>query len=270
MTLSVKEISVKLINALLQHGPFLEISISDLQVIKEKFIKRRFKKGEVLLKGWEPEREIGLLCEGRAVQYNKLSHEHIKLLEPPAFYGISRILITRDSDIIITADQPSLGWALEPAAFFHLIAQYPHIREYFFHLSQKEIAAINRFHEVKEIQSPGKTSPEAVEAALDFIHHNYSRQISLEALASEVGISKFYLSRLFKVHTGLSFKQHLNKRRIKGAKQMMLNRGMNVSQSCYASGFNNLSHFIRVFKRHEHVLPSDYCRRLSDAFQDRS
>ncbi len=261
---------MKLINALLQHSPFLEISIRDLQVIKEKFEKRRFEKGEVLLKGWKPEREIGLLCEGSAVQCNKSSHEHVKLLEPPAFYGISGILRTRNSDVIITADQSSLGWALEPDAFFQLIAQYPHIREYFFHLSKKEVAAINQFHGEKEIPSPALTYPGAIEAALDFIHHNYSRQISLEALASEIGISRFYLSRLFKVHTGLSFKQHLNKRRISVAKQMILNRGMNVSQSCYASGFNNLSHFIRVFKRHEHVLPSDYCRRLSDAFQDRS
>ncbi len=261
---------MKLIHALLQHSPFLEISISDLQVIKENFEKRRFEKGEVLLKGWKPEREMGLLCEGRALQYNKSSHEHVKLLEPPSFYGISGILRTRNSDVIITADQSSLGWTLEPDAFFHLIAQYPHIREYFFNLSKKEVAAISQSPGVKEIPSPALTYPEAIEAALDFIHHNYSRQISLEALASEIGISRFYLSRLFKVHTGLSFKQHLNKRRISVAKQMILNRGMNVSQSCYASGFNNLSHFIRVFKRHEHVLPSDYCRRLSDAFQDRS
>lgn len=97
---------------------------------------------------------------------------------------------------------------------------------------------------------------------------NYINQITLEDISSEIGISKYYFSRLFKKTTGRSYKQHLNIRRIQAAKRLMLNEAMNVSEACYAAGFNNLSYFIRVFKQYERIRPSDYRRRRLKIIKD--
>lgn len=98
--------------------------------------------------------------------------------------------------------------------------------------------------------------------AVSYIDHNFNEQFTLDEIARHNNVSKFHFARRFKVVTGYSFKEYLNRKRVQEAKALISKNGMNISEACYAVGFNDLSYFGRVFKRIAGKTPSDYRRQL--------
>lgn len=99
-----------------------------------------------------------------------------------------------------------------------------------------------------------------VNEAIDFIQANYARNFSLAELAAAVHLSPFHLSRLFKAETGLPPFEYLTAVKIERAKALLLAGDRTVTQACFESGFNNLSHFSRVFSARVGVSPSEFRR----------
>lgn len=108
----------------------------------------------------------------------------------------------------------------------------------------------------------GNIGSAKLDKSIAFIKARYAESLTLEDAASACGMSKFYFSRIFKAMLGCSFKEYLNRVRIEAAKEMLQQDQFNVSEACYAVGYNDLSYFSRVFKRLEKQSPSDYRRAL--------
>jgi YesN/AraC family two-component response regulator len=68
----------------------------------------------------------------------------------------------------------------------------------------------------------------------------------------------YYLSHLFLKVTGYGFKQYLINHRISKAKDILLHSSSSISEVCVSSGFNNVNHFIRLFKQKEGRTPLQY------------
>jgi len=105
--------------------------------------------------------------------------------------------------------------------------------------------------EIEETSSPITTDmPASLLRAIYYIEHNLCSAITLKALANEANISKYYFCRLFKKHIGLSPKKFIVSRKIERAKEL-LNRkeDMNVSLVAMEVGFNDVSYFIRAFRK---------------------
>lgn len=90
-----------------------------------------------------------------------------------------------------------------------------------------------------------------------FINDNLTEDLSLDFLANEFYISKYYLSRKFKEFTGLSLYQYIMKKRLLLARDMLRN-GASVMNACFLCGFNDYSNFFRAFKREFGYPPSSY------------
>ena len=101
------------------------------------------------------------------------------------------------------------------------------------------------------------TSPseEYVKRAIVYINENYSRQLTLDELASLCGITKFHLAREFKRITGQTVFTYTNFIRCKQA-EMLLAEGKTVTEAAYESGFESLSYFSRRYKRIMGISPS--------------
>lgn len=89
----------------------------------------------------------------------------------------------------------------------------------------------------------------AVQKIVDHIENHFKEDISLDSIAHACFISKYHMCRLFKKFTGRTVIEYINQLRINFARQELLEHGKNVSESCYSSGFTNLSYFIKVFTR---------------------
>ena len=90
-----------------------------------------------------------------------------------------------------------------------------------------------------------------------FVDKNYQRRISIEEIASLSNLSPAAFCRYFKKMTRLTFTQFVNHYRVDKAKKMLLS-GENVTNSCYACGFDSLSYFNRTFKRVTGSNPSSF------------
>lgn len=91
-----------------------------------------------------------------------------------------------------------------------------------------------------------------------YIVHHGELEISLEAMAKRHFVSKYYLSHVFKSITGYTFKNYLILHRLSLAKDLLLHSDYSVTEVCMRAGFNNVNHFIRIFKSIEGTTPYQY------------
>lgn len=103
---------------------------------------------------------------------------------------------------------------------------------------------------------------EVIRRCTQYIGNNYSRKISLEELARMVYLSPAYLSRIFKKETGVSFRDYLNRVRISKAQELLRIRQIRMTDISLMVGFEDQSHFTRVFKRVTGTLPRVYREKM--------
>ncbi|WP_304821835.1 helix-turn-helix domain-containing protein [Candidatus Binatus sp.] len=104
--------------------------------------------------------------------------------------------------------------------------------------------------------------------AVEFIHHNLTRNLSLFELASEVDMSPYHFCRLFKRSTGLSPHQYLQRERIRRARDLLAEHRLTVAEVAGELGFSDQSHFARTFSRSVGATPRDYANAHSRASGD--
>ena len=96
---------------------------------------------------------------------------------------------------------------------------------------------------------------------LEFIEENLDGDLSLEAMANEVGLSPLYLARAFKSAIGQSPHQYVLTRRIERAKDLLRNTDMLIVDVALSSGFSSQSHLSHWFLRQLGVSPAVYRRQ---------
>lgn len=102
-----------------------------------------------------------------------------------------------------------------------------------------------------------------IQLALNYIHNNYSRDISLKTVADELSISTGYLSFLFKQEMKTNFIEYLNNYRIIAAKELLEDVRLKSYEIAYQIGFQDEKYFFKLFKRYTGLTPSQYRDSLS-------
>jgi AraC-like DNA-binding protein len=100
-----------------------------------------------------------------------------------------------------------------------------------------------------------------VQAAVDFMHSNFQRTITLTEIAEAINVSDDHLSRVFKIETGFSPIDYLIRVRLDKARQLLKTSFLSVKEVMAAVGYNSKGHFSKHFKRRFGVTPSEYRRR---------
>lgn len=94
--------------------------------------------------------------------------------------------------------------------------------------------------------------------ALDYIEKYYTRNISLNSMASLCNISTSYFSKLFRRTIGDNFSNYINRKRIKKARDLLETTDIPITNIALDLGFEDSGYFIKVFKKFEGVTPSKY------------
>ena len=84
--------------------------------------------------------------------------------------------------------------------------------------------------------------------ARDHADRNYSEPLDLAALAAISGISKYHFQRLFVATYGVSPAEHLSRRRIERAQDLLRATNLTVTEICTAVGFASLGSFSSRFR----------------------
>ena len=97
-----------------------------------------------------------------------------------------------------------------------------------------------------------------IRKALRYIAANYTQKLTLQNVASEVGISPNHFSTLFHKTVGVNFREYLCQTRVEGRKQLLLYTDYSLADIAAAMGFPDQSNFSKVFKRITGISPGKY------------
>ncbi len=119
------------------------------------------------------------------------------------------------------------------------------------------IIRISRLAE-KSTDEPFYPTPQCrmVMQAISYLQTHFTEPITVDEMSAQLGFSKYYFCRRFKEITGQTMVDYLNLLRCKNARRLLAEGTYNVSESARLSGFNNLSYFAKVYKKHMGQLPS--------------
>jgi len=102
-----------------------------------------------------------------------------------------------------------------------------------------------------------------VKRALAYLHQNYTQALSRQEIAAAVGVSKNYLSQIFRQEMGLSPWECLNRFRIQQAKELLRSTDASITAVAIRVGFKDSAYFSRVFHKHVGQSPQAYRQHLS-------
>ena len=95
----------------------------------------------------------------------------------------------------------------------------------------------------------------------NYIGENIQRQFTLSELSELCGLSKSFLSRIFKKIVGINLFEYIGNSRINLSIKLLIDTNNSVKEICYQCGFENESYFYILFKKKEGISPIHYRER---------
>lgn len=93
---------------------------------------------------------------------------------------------------------------------------------------------------------------------LSFIHMNYQKEITVDEIAKSANISKSECFRCFKSMIDKKPINYLNEYRLKRAVNLLMTTDMQITEICFACGFNHISYFGKMFRQLYGVTPKHF------------
>lgn len=97
-----------------------------------------------------------------------------------------------------------------------------------------------------------------IEIIYRHVRKNFTRQITLDEISEKVSMTVPAFCRYFKKVTGKTFTQFVNEFRIVHATKLLAENPTSITDICFESGFNNFSHFNKLFKKFTGKSPLKY------------
>ena len=99
---------------------------------------------------------------------------------------------------------------------------------------------------------------------ITFIQRNY-KTVTLQDLSKEFHFTVPYLSKLIKMNTGQTFKDIIQALKLNKAIELLTSSGLKIEDISHSIGYENVSQFIRVFKRAYGVSPNQYRKQVTNS-----
>lgn len=128
----------------------------------------------------------------------------------------------------------------------------------------KEYTILNANGYALEIETQDN---DRVEMIYNFVRNNYKRHISLDEIADKVSMTVPSFCRYFKKISGKTFTQFVNEYRLVHASKLLAEMPTSITQICFECGFNNFSHFNKLFKKFTGKSPSTYRNEVKKILQ---
>ena len=87
---------------------------------------------------------------------------------------------------------------------------------------------------------------------------HFKEPLTLEQLAEEAHMNKYYLSHAFKREYGVSPINYLISRRINESKYLLTETDLSMSQIAQLLGFSSLSYFSQTFRKTQGISPMEF------------
>jgi len=96
----------------------------------------------------------------------------------------------------------------------------------------------------------------------EYLMNHYRDDMDLKTLAALVNMAEGSLCRFFKMNMGITIFEYLNKIKTDFACKLLMDPDLSIMEVCLDSGFNNISHFNKQFKKINGLTPLEYRKRF--------
>nr|WP_221284774.1 AraC family transcriptional regulator [Mucilaginibacter sp. SP1R1] len=157
-----------------------------------------------------------------------------------AFYGDTRTLVAQKLKQLHDID--NFDQLLELMNIFQLLA------------GSNEYTLLNNDETSKDFILKDKIRMGAI---YEYIDAHYAQKPDVNVVAGKVNLTTAAFCRYFKRQTNITFTEFVNQYRIERAKNLLM-QDKNVTETCYAVGFETLSYFNKLFNKLVGKNPSDF------------
>ena len=152
---------------------------------------------------------------------------------------------------------------------YHRIVRLSSIEEGF--LAVQELFSIlyelSKFDDARELATSAFAKVEVdsdsrrILKVKNYIDDHYKDEMNLEQLANYVGMTPTAFSRYFKLRTGKNLSEYIVDIRLGHAARLLVDTTDSVSEICWATGFNTLSNFNRLFLKRKGCTPTEFRKK---------
>ncbi|WP_282935912.1 AraC family transcriptional regulator [Paenibacillus sp. RC67] len=107
-------------------------------------------------------------------------------------------------------------------------------------------------------QVPATLASNKLSTALQYIDANLTKDMTVTELSELVHHHPNYFIRFFKNHLGMTPMAYIYERRLEKAKQLLMASDMTIGEIAQATGFHDIFHFSKAFKKRIGVAPSEF------------
>ena len=98
---------------------------------------------------------------------------------------------------------------------------------------------------------------------INWIDINHKEHITLERLSQQSGLTPNYICRIFKEYTTKTLIEYVNAVRIENVCRDIALSGKNITEAAMDNGYNDISYFCKVFKKHKGVSAKEYLEKIN-------
>ena len=118
------------------------------------------------------------------------------------------------------------------------------------------LISLNRIHSAGAAAGTERRFDGKIQATLSYINENLTADLSIEALADRVFLSRYHFMRLFKQQTGSTVHAYVRQKRLLYAARL-IREGVPAGQAAAECGFNDYSVFNRAFRESFGIRPTE-------------
>lgn len=107
--------------------------------------------------------------------------------------------------------------------------------------------------------APISSDQDSIKRLMQYCAANYTEPLTLDSISKELHLNKYYISHVFKERMNIGFTDFVNNLRTEHACNL-LERGVNITEVAFASGFSSIRTFNRCFSQNMGMTPREYIK----------
>ncbi|MFF2908999.1 response regulator [Paenibacillus sp. NPDC057934] len=171
---------------------------------------------------------------------------------------LERISVIMNEEIF---DKVYRYYGQESIHILRLYSQVGHIGNFqrfvdYYNKVEELLERLDAFVKVAREQSSQENK--SMQKAINYVHKHFAEDLNMAVVSNQLSLNYTYFSHAFKEYTGTSFSSYLRNFRLEKAKALLAGSDLKVYEISQQVGFDNVKHFIRIFKELEGITALEY------------